>query len=225
VIPLSADVWTPVSVYANVNADTSGRAGGPLNGLFASTSIAAAGPAGASGNNPSVIDNSYNTLTVNAITPNSNVLTFADSGVSQSNLVATHDSVPGAIANVSSSQTFYFTYSLTAGNNPVFVDANPLNAFTAVTTGTGTWSNVSFRDNDATGDTTSGGTAHFYVDAGNTKTFTVTEAASGLPGTVKGSYSITALKYGTGWSGSAVTGPGSLSSPTIGNALYATANF
>ena len=225
VIPLSADVWTPVSVYANVNADTAGRVGGSLNGLMASTSIVAVGTAGASGNNPSVIDNSYNTLAVYTITPNSNVLTFADSGVSQSGLAVTHDSVPGAIANVSSSQTFYFVYSLTAGNNPIFVDANYANAVTAATTGTGTWTNVSFRDNDSTGDTTSGGSAHFYVDAGNTKTFTVTESASGLPGTVKGTYSITALKYGTGWNGSAVTGAGSLSAPTIGNTLYATANF
>jgi hypothetical protein len=224
-VPLSADVWTPVSVYANVNADTTGRTGGSLNGLSASTTISAAGTAGASGNNPSVVDNSYNTLLVNGATPFSNTLTFADSGVSQSNLAVSHDGVPGAVANVSSSQTFYFTYSLTAGNNPVYVDKTYANAVTAVVTTaagkTGTWTNIGFRDNDSTGD----GAGYFYVDAGNSKTFTVTESASGLPGTVGTNYSITALKYGTSYSGSAVTGPGSLSASTIGNTLYATASF
>ena len=227
VIPLSADVWTPVSVYANVNADTAGRSGGSLNGLSASTSIVAAGTAGASGNNPSVIDNSYNTLTVNGITPSSNVLTFTDSGVSQSGLAVdkTQSVVTGT--GVSSSKTFTFTYTLTAGNNPIFVDGVYANAVTAVTTGTGgTWTAGAFRDNDVTGDTTSGGTAHFYVDAGNTKTFTVDVTVTGAPATVhSNTYSITALKYGTGWSGSAVTGAGSLSAPTIGNTLYASASF
>ena len=223
-IPLSADVWTPVSVYANVNADTSGT----LNGLMASTSINASGVAGQSGNNPSVIDNSYNTLVVNQITPSSNVLTFTDSGVSQTGLAVSHDPVSvSSVANVSSSQTFYFTYTLTAGNNPIFVDANYGQAVTAVPTGNASWSNVSFRDNDSTGDTTGGGTAHFYVDAGNTKTFTVTEKAIGAPNTTSGTYSITALKYGTGWDNvnNVVTSAGSLSASTIGNTLYATASF
>jgi peptidoglycan hydrolase-like protein with peptidoglycan-binding domain len=228
VIPLSADVWTPVSVYANVNADTVGRTGGSLNGLMASTSIVASGVAGQSGNNPSVIDNSYNTLVVNQITPSSNVLTFTDSGVAQTGLAVSHDPVSvSSVANVSSSQTFYFTYTLTAGNNPVFVDANYSNAVTAVPTGNASWSNVSFRDNDSTGDTTGGGAAHFYVDAGNTKTFTVTEKAIGAPNTTSGTYSITALKYGTGWDNvnNVVTSAGSLSASTIGNTLYATASF
>jgi hypothetical protein len=215
-IPLSADVWTPVSVYANVNADTSGT----LNGLSASTTLSAAGTAGASGNNPSVIDNSYNTLVVNSATPFSNTLSFTDSGVSQSNLASAAQNVVSG-TGVSSSQTFTFTYSLTAGNNPIYVNSTYASAVTAATTGTGTWSNVSFRDNDSTGD----GSGYFYVDAGNTKTFTVTQSVVGAPTTVRGTYSITALKYGTGYSSGAVTGAGSLSASTIGNVLYATAAF
>ncbi|MEI7462886.1 MAG: peptidoglycan-binding domain-containing protein [Candidatus Taylorbacteria bacterium] len=216
VIPLSADVWTPVSVYANVNADTVGA----VNGKSASTTLSAIGTAGASTNNPSVIDTSYNTLSVNTATPFSNVLTFTSSGVSQSALAKT---IGNVVANqgASSTQTFTFTYTLTAGNNPIYVSSTYASAVTAVNgISGGTVSNVSFRDSDTTGD----GTGYYYVDAGNSKTFTITNIVSGTPGAVRGTYSISALKYGTGYSG-AITGAGTLSAPTIANTLSADIAF
>ncbi|MEI8327600.1 MAG: peptidoglycan-binding domain-containing protein [Candidatus Taylorbacteria bacterium] len=217
VIPLAADVWTPVSVYANVNADTSGQ----VNNRSASTSLAAIGSAGLSTNNPSVIDNSYNTLAVNQATPVSNVLTFTSSGISQSGLAKT---IGNVVSNTgaSSTQTFTFTYTLTAGNNPIYVSSTyPLAVTVSNTVTGGTVSNVSFRDSDTTGDNT----GYFYVDAGNSKTFTVTNKVSGSPGAVNGTYSITALKYGTNFVGGVITGAGTLSAPTISNSLSADLAF
>lgn len=211
VVPLVADVWTPVSVYANVNADTVGA----LNNLSASTSIAAIGTAGQTGNNPSVIDGSYNTLAVNPANPFSNTLTFTDSGVSQSGLSKTLGTVTTG-TGVSSTQTFSFVYTLAAGNNPIYVSSTWGSAVTVNNNITGgTVSNISFRDSDTTGDAD----GCFYIDAGNQKTFTLSNVVAGNPGAVHGTYNISALKYGTGCSGGVVSSAGSLTAPTIANTL------
>ena len=122
-------------------------------------------------------------------------------------------------ATASSSQNFTFTYSLTAGNNPIYVSSSSTLALTSTTTGTtGTVSLISFRDSDSTGD----GAGYFYLAPGQLKTFTASFISRGG---ASGTYSITGLNYGSAWSGSAVTGTGSLNAPLVGSTLFASLGY
>jgi len=208
-IPLAADVYTPVSISATLAQDTNNN----YDNTYVTTSLN-------SSVGISAIDATYNTIPTSNVTLTSNAQTFSASGVTASGLAYN----PGSVTpnqGASSTEQFTFAYSLTAGNNPIYVSKTYSTAVTATTTtGAGKTntasvvSNLSFRDSDSTND----GPGYFYIAPGQTKTFTVTNSVSAMPGTVGGTYSITGLNYGTTSYG---TG-GSLTASTIANALYAT---
>jgi peptidoglycan hydrolase-like protein with peptidoglycan-binding domain len=211
-IPLAADQYVPLSVTATLAQDTNAN----YDNVYITTSLN-------STTGVSAIDATYNTITANSVTLTSNAQSFTSSGVTIAGL---NTATAGAVANsngASSTQNFTFTYSLTAINNPLYVSATSTNAVTAATTGTvGTISLISFRDNDSTNDVAN---AYFYVAPGQTKTFTVAYKSTGLPGTVAGTYSLTALKYGTGYANSAITGTSTLAASTIGSNLISNLSY
>ena len=210
-IPLAADIYTPITISATLAQDTNSA----YDNTYVTTSLN-------SSTGISAIDATYNNIPAGNVTLVSNAQTFTASGVSVSGLNESPNPIVATANNgASSTAQFTFTYSLTAGNNPIYVSKTAGTAVTATTTtGAGkintasVVSNISFRDNDSTND----GSTYFYIAPGQTKTFTLGYGVSALPGTVGGTYSITNLNYGITSSG---TG-GSLSASTIANALYAT---
>ena len=127
-------------------------------------------------------------------------------------------SVQGSMA----SAVFSMSYTLTAGNSPVFISSSSTIALTSSVTGAvGNMSVVSFRDNDATADAPQ----YFFIAPGQTKTFTVNYQSKGMPGTVAGTYRITGLNWGIGWSGTSVTPGGTLNDPAIGNTLFVNLSY
>jgi peptidoglycan hydrolase-like protein with peptidoglycan-binding domain len=210
-IPLAADQYTPLAISATMAQDTNAT----YDNVYITTSLN-------STSGVSAIDATYNTITANAVTLTSNAQSFTSSGVTVAGL-NTSTQNPVANTNASSTQNFTFTYSLTAINNPLYVSATSTNAVTSATTGTaGTVSLVSFRDNDSTNDVSN---AYFYVAPGQTKTFTLAYQSKGNPGSVAGTYSVTALKYGTGYASGAITGTSTLSAATIGSTLIANLSY
>jgi len=119
-------------------------------------------------------------------------------------------------------ESFGYSYALTAGNNPVFISASSSVALTPVVTGSvGSISVVSFRDYDSTGD----GANYFFIAPGQTKTFTVNYVSKGMPGTVAGTYRITGLNWANNLSGAVVVPGGTLNDSAIGNALYVSLSY
>lgn len=210
-IPLAADVYVPMKITATLAANT--------NSVYNNTNITTtlASPAGIS-----AIDGTYNTITPNIVTLTSNAQSFTASGVSVASLVAT---TPVVTQNASASTTasFSFVYSLTAGNNPIYVSATSTTAFGSTTTGTvGVISLISFRDSDNTNDLANG---YFYIAPGQTKTFTIALQSKGSVGAVAGTYSITTLNYGTGYSAGSITGTSTLNASSIGNTLITNLSY
>ena len=213
--PLNADVYTPITVQATLAQDT--------NNMYDGTTVRVSLTPSVSPLNPSIIDATYNNVVPTSVAAlNGNYLTFSAAGVSVGTLataVGTTVSNQGA----SSTKDFTFTYSLTAGNNPIYVSATSTTALTPAQTGSvGTVSLVSFRDSDSTSDLANN---YFYLAPGQTKTFTASYTSKGAVGSVAGTYSITSLNYGTGWSGTAVTGTGSLNAPAVGSTLFASLSY
>jgi hypothetical protein len=202
-IPLSADVYTPVTISATLAQNTNGT----YDNVSLSTTLDSA--------NVSVIDATYNTVNPNSVVLNSNAQTFTSSGVTVGSLGKTVGTV-SKVAGASTTVPFSFTYSLTAGNNPIYVSATSTNALTVATSGTsvGTVSLVSFRDSDSTNDLANN---YFYIAPGQTKTFTASYLSTG--DSASGTYKITSLNYGTGYASSAITGAGSLNASAIGSTL------
>jgi hypothetical protein len=213
-IPLNADVYTPVTVLATLAQDTNNF----YDGTTIRVSLTPATTTGAL--NPSIIDATYNNVVPTSVAPlYGNYLTFSAAGITTGTLTTNVAAAVPSTATASSSQNFTFTYSLTAGNNPIYVSSSSTLALEATTTGSvGTVSLISFRDSDSTGD----GVGYFYLAPGQSKTFTASFISRGG---ASGTYSITGLNYGSAWSGSAVTGTGSLNAPLVGSTLFASLGY
>ncbi len=209
-IPLAADVYVPVAISATLAQDTNDV----YDNIYIYTTLSAA--------NISAIDSTYNIITPNSVILNSNAQSFTSSGVAIGTLSPV-GLVITANSGASTTATFGYVYSLTAGNNPIYISATSTNAVGVVTTGSvGTVNLVSFRDNDSTNDLANG---YFYIAPGQTKTFTLSYQSKGSVGSVSGTYSINQLNYGTGYSAGAITGAGSLSASTIGNTLITNLSY
>ena len=207
-IPLAADQYIPVKVLANVAVDTNNT----LDGTISSTTLAAAGTVGGTTNNPSVVDQSYNTLAVNTANFSSNVQTFTGSSVVAAVMPVTYGNAINTTGGTTTQQ-FAFNFSLTAGNNPIYVSTNALTALSTTTNPAGmTITSVNFSDSDTSGD----GTGYFYLAPGQTKSFVATYSGSGLTSN-GGTVGVTSINYGTTTS---ATGA-SLTQSTIQNTLKA----
>jgi len=216
-IPLSADVYTPVSVYVTLAPDTTGS----LNGSAASTTLVAGGPAAGNTNNPGVVDATYNNLLVNAGTITNNDQTFVDTGVTIPSLQVTYGSRSCNTNNTSCDETFNIIYSIQAGNNAVYISNYQTNGtYDAISTSSSpagleiTTKNLT--DNNTNGDTSN----YFYVAPGQSKTFTASYDANGpIAG---GVLKVASLNYGTDANSQADLKADQLSNSTITSTLQPT---
>jgi len=211
-IPLAADTYVPLTISATVAQDTNNT----LDNATASTTLIAGGASGGASNNPAIVDATYNNLAVNGATFRSNTLQFTATGVQASNLAVSYGGLNTNNSNGSTTQQVTFTYSLTAGNNPIYVSKTQNTAITAAVSGTtGFYVNsVNFYDNDSSND----GSTYFYIAPGATKTFTAIYSAQGPSGS-SGTLKATQLNYSTS---STLSPTLSLTASTIANTLQAT---
>jgi peptidoglycan hydrolase-like protein with peptidoglycan-binding domain len=199
---LPADQYVTLSIYGKINQDTNGTL---LTGAIASTTLTAAGTAGGTSNNPNVEDASYSALDVNENTVTSSDLTFSSSSAVLSGLSA---STGATIVQNNSTigQSVSFTFTITAGNNTLYISADPNIALSTSSSGFGDAASTTLPQSGVTanpgtisGDTNVTATGGYYViPAGSSRTFTFSGAMinkNGANGTK--TYSITAVKYGT----------------------------
>ncbi len=198
-IPLPADQYVPVKVVATLAQDTSNA----YDNAYIVTSLNTTNGGSNIGNSVpttvTAVDSTYNNIVSNSVVLTSNAQSFSASGLNATSLATTPNPIQATPnTNASSTAQFSFVYTLQAGNNPIYVSATSTLAASTTSTGApGTISVVSFRDNDSTQDSAG---QYFYIAPGGSKTFTLTLQSKGTPGTVAGTYSVTKLWYGTGFS-------------------------
>ena len=95
-------------------------------------------------------------------------------------------------ASGTTTQQFTFSFSLTAGYNPIYLSRNESVAINRTQSGSLSIVPVNFSDTDISGDAA----AYFYVAPGQTKVFSSVYSGSGL-GNGSGSISVTQVNYGT----------------------------
>jgi len=192
-IALAKDTPKTVTILGDVAQPASI---GALDGKTASSTIKA--------NTTNIVaeDSTYNTVSVNGTT-----LTASDSVFSASGAVLSGMSVvlgsPVLSNNVTVAQPVSFTYTLTAGDNTLYVSALPNTALATTSTGYGTAANASttltqltVSPSEMAGD--SAGT-YYIVPAGGSRTFTWSGTINNdVPrGVTARSFSITSVKYDT----------------------------
>ncbi|MDE2038317.1 MAG: peptidoglycan-binding protein [Patescibacteria group bacterium] len=166
-LALPANQYVPVSVYGTVN--------GNVNGITASTSLVATAA------NITGIDSSSNNLTVSSsgTIPGSGNQTFSLSGNSLTGLTWNLQSTaPGGNYNRYPSQTLFTgSFTVTAGNNPIYVSTTGSTALTLATTSSVTSSMTdgisAFSPADGTESWDSSG-SYYQVLAGTSRTFNFT---------------------------------------------------
>jgi peptidoglycan hydrolase-like protein with peptidoglycan-binding domain len=196
-VPLTADVYVPMTITATIVQDSGTP--GVVDNTTLQTVLTTVGLSGATTFNPSVIDATYNSVPNSSITSlTANAQSFTATGVTASNLQTSFGAKTCDTTLATCSQTFKFTYSLTAGNNPVYVSTNAALAIgvTHSTSFTISTSTKDFSDNDSSQDDTSVPPLYFYVGPGSTKTFTVTYQANGS-NAQSGTVAVSTLNYGT----------------------------
>ncbi len=215
-IPLKADVYVPMTITATIVQDTNGI----VDNTTLQVSLPTAGLLGATTFNPSVIDATYNSVPNSSETTlTANAQSFTATGVNASNMASTVVSPKTCDTTLATcTQIYKFVYSLTAGNNPIYVSTNA-NAAIAVnsTNFSGNFATTTkdFSDSDSSQDDPNG--LFFYVGPGATKTFTATFQASGAA-SAGGTVSVSRLNYGTS---SALPAANSLQSSQITTLLKA----
>jgi len=179
-VALPADIYVPVTVYATIAQDTNNS----LDGSSASVSLPTY--------SIQAVDSNYNSVPVtNSGTISGSTITFTGvaGGVQVSNTSAMLGNPICNVATQACSQQATFTFSLTAGNQPIYVPKTQLSG--AVPTGGSSMAAtlISFRDSDTTSDSST----YFYVAPGQTKTLTANyQFTSGY-----GIFAIGSIYYGT----------------------------
>jgi hypothetical protein len=173
---------------------------GALDGKMASTTIKA------NATNVVAEDSTYNSITVNSGTLTSSDSIFSASGAVLSNMTAVVGTAnQGSIGGVSGtvSKDVSFTYTITAGDNTLYVAAAPNTALATTSTGYGSAANasttitsVTATPSEVAGD--SAGT-YFIVPAGGSRTFrwAGTMQYDAPRGTVLRTFYVTSVKYDT----------------------------
>lgn len=164
-IPLAKDVPVTITVLGDIAQPSSN---GALDGKVASTTIYV------NTTNVAVEDSTYNTVSVNSVAlAASDVIVSASSAV-LSGLSATIGS-PVESGNVTVAQSVSFTYTITAGDNTLYVSSNPVTALATSSTGYASASNasttittVTATPSDVAGDSTG---TYYIVPAGSSRTF------------------------------------------------------
>ena len=184
-IPLAADVYTPITVYGTIAQDTNNY----LDGVSASTTWVL------SSNNPSVVDATYNNVAINGGTFISSDLIFSASSATVSNETASAT----AVGQSAAAYTVSFGFTITAGNNTLYVSKDLMgNAFVGTTTTGGiaaSLTTLSANPDSLSGDDTAGAGTEYVIPAGSSRQFTVSGSATGVSGQ-SGAVSINAVHYG-----------------------------
>lgn len=197
-IPLPKDVYVPITLLAKVAKDTNNA----LDGVSASTTLAAAGTNGGTSNIPSVEDSTFNTIDVNEGTFISSDQVFSASSAVVSNMVAKL----GTGIQSSNTTVKYpideMSFTLTAGDNTLYVSAVPGIALATTSSQTANSGTTTLTDVTATPGTVSGDTSTYYVvPAGQSRNFKYAGLSDNTPGTGVTSglktFKITGIKYGT----------------------------
>ncbi len=192
-IPLAKDVYTTVTVLGDVAQPSST---GALDGKSASSTIKA------NTTNVAAEDSTYNTVSVNTTTLTGSDITVSASGAILSAMSATLGS-PVLSNNVTVAQPVSFTYTITAGDNTLYVAAAPTTALATTTSGYGTAANasstltsVTATPSEVAGDSTG---VYFVVPAGGSRTFKWSGSISNDPprGVVQRTFYVTKVYYDT----------------------------
>ncbi len=199
-IPLPKDVNVPVALIARIKKSVNHA----LNGAAASSTLSASGTSGGTSNNPVVEDASFNTIDINDADIATSDLTFHESDANLFSVAPTATlGAPVMSNNITVAQPVSFTYTITAGNDTLFVSANPVTALATTSTGYATTANasttltvVTATPSEVAGDSTG---VYFVVPAGGSRTFKWSGSFNNDPprGVVQRTFSITGIKYGT----------------------------
>ncbi len=203
-ISLPKDTLVPVAILMKVNTDT----GHALDGKAASSTIVASGSAGATDNNPVIEDSSNTTVAINYAPLLSSDISFSasNSSVDYTAPVTAQLGSPAIVSGTTTSFPMTFAFSVSAGDNPLYISADPYTALSTSTTGLSTASNaglpiggMSASPSTLPGDSnTSSLTGYYIIPSGFTRKFTFAGSIKNTGGTsgLK-TFSITAVKYGT----------------------------
>lgn len=203
-IPLPKDTDVPIAIVFTVKKNTNNF----LNGVMASSTLSGSGTAGGTSNNPVVEDANSNTIDINDADLATSDITFSSSDANLFSVapIATVDS--GIIGNINGvagtvSKNVSFTYTITAGNDTLYVSANPVTALATTSTGYASASNASSTltsvvatPSEVAGDSSG---SYFIIPAGTSRTFrwSGTIRYDAPRGSTLRSLSITGIKYGT----------------------------
>jgi hypothetical protein len=192
IMPLSADTYVPITILADVSQDI----GNSLDGATATTSINAWGTPNWDTqyrHTPDIEDVSNDLISVEETYLYSSVLVFSGADATLSNL-STSLGTPVTNEGGFTVQQFSFMFSLTAGNEPIYVSSDPTMAVSIRpidSIGSLQWTSII--DNSSAEDSA----GYFFIAPGTTKTFTVNYMTVGNPGTVNGILELYSINYGT----------------------------
>ncbi len=203
-IPLPKDQDVPIAIVFTVKKNTNNA----LNGVMASSTLVGSGTAGGTSNNPMVEDSNSNTIDVNDANLLTSDLTFSGSDANLFSAAPTATVDEGIMGNVNGvsgtvSKDVSFTYTVTAGNDPIYISASPSVALATTSTGYATAANasstitsVTATPSEVAGDSSG---SYFIVPAGGSRTFrwTGTVRYDAPRGATLRTFSITGIKYGT----------------------------
>jgi peptidoglycan hydrolase-like protein with peptidoglycan-binding domain len=186
-VALAKDTAKTITVVADV-ADPASD--GLFDGVAASTTLLA------NSTNIAIEDNTYNTVTVNSGTLVSSDTIFSANGAMLSGLSAT----ASGVGNTSATYNVAFNFSITAGDNALYVSRSLFSsAGAAQTVSTSTTGSLTARlttlvanPSEMPGDTST----EYVVAAGSTRSFTISGSATGSAG-ASGTVKIDSIKYGT----------------------------
>ena len=182
VIPLPKDQYVSLTILAKVAKDTNNA----LDGVMASSTFTA------SSTNPHAEDSTYNTVAVNATTIISNDAIFSASSALVSN---TSNSVALPFGTGSTSTSAVFNFTVTAGDNTLFLSKTTSTLVSTSTTGTGL--SASLGTLISTPDSLAGDTStYLVVPAGSSRALSISGSVSGASGS-NGTVKISSVKYGT----------------------------
>ena len=132
-----------------------------------------------------------------------------------SNLATKYGPIVGAASSATTTQPFYFSFNLTAGNYPMYISTDQNSAVTTTGNLDGMGAYSSGLSANSTGATDS--SSYYYIAPGQTRSF-VSSYMAVAPRIGSGTYYVTSINYGTSTQNTSAM---RLASPEISNALRA----